>query len=66
MSGTCQNEECIRQGTRLNECHCEDGMHRMVLRPRPEGDNVEEENKDAQELGYSTTTIDLDNEDSKD
>jgi hypothetical protein len=63
IPGTCQNEECIRQGMPLSECHCQDNMHRMVLRIRVEGDNLEEEKREAEENEYATNTLDLDNDD---
>jgi hypothetical protein len=62
LAGTCQKDTCIRQGTRLSECHCEDGLHDMVMKAQSgeEGDDIAQKNKDAKENDYSTTTIDLD------
>lgn len=59
LAGTCQNDDCIKQGVRLNECHCEDGRHADVLSEPIE--NTPDKNKN----GYSTNVIDLDNEEGK-
>ena len=62
LAGTCQKDTCIRQGTRLSECHCEDGLHDMVMKslPSEEGDDVEQQKKEAAENDYSVNTLDLD------
>jgi len=65
LAGTCQNESCIRQGTRLAECHCQDGLHSVVMRPTKDEltEDIDEQNKDAKENDYSVNTIDLDSKD---
>jgi hypothetical protein len=67
LAGTCQNDNCIRQGTRLTECHCEDGTHAMIMRPTHDEltENIEEQTEDAKRNGYSTNTLDLDSTDDK-
>jgi hypothetical protein len=65
LPGTCQNESCIRQGTKLTECHCQDGRHRMVIESHNEaGDDPKEQEREAEQNEYSTRTIDLDEQDS--
>ncbi len=65
LAGNCQNDSCIRQSTRLAECHCQDGVHGMVMRPTKDEltENIDEQTKDAKDNGYSVNTIDLDTTD---
>ena len=64
LAGMCQNDACIRQATRLSECHCEDGEHDMILKKlSPEnGEDLAQQEKEAAQNGYSVNTLDLDNE----
>lgn len=55
--GTCQNENCIKMGERTVACHCEDGNHDMIF-----GGSSVDQDEEARRNGFSTTTIDLDND----
>jgi hypothetical protein len=68
LAGTCQNDNCIRQGTRLLECHCTDGLHQIVRRENHDEitENIAEQNEDAKQNDYSVNTLDLDNPDASD
>ncbi len=65
LAGNCQRDTCIKQGTRLSECHCTDGMHDMVLKARygEDGDDIEQQKKEAKENDYSVNILDLDSND---
>ena len=61
LSGTCQDDNCISQGIRLSECHCEDGEHGSLKHVQAEdGEDPLEQEKEASKNGYSVNTLDLD------
>ncbi len=63
LVGTCQNENCLRLGVKLKECHCEDGKHIGILAPWKNAEPVDDPEK-AEEDEVATPSdnvLDLDN-----
>lgn len=67
LSGTCQNESCLKNGERLSRCFCEDNQHFSILKhskPESEENQPDQEKdidiNDAGKDDYSSKTIDLD------
>ena len=62
LSGTCQNEDCIKSGELLARCFCEDGQHSSVLKHSSVDDveSLSDQEQEAKNDDYSAKTLDLD------